>query len=243
MGRNAWIVVVMACAAPAEALGSQAGGAALHVQSVWDFVLKGGWMMAPIGACSLVALALLAERLIALRRGTIVPGGLAEQVAQALEKGEEGVDEALRACDERAGPLSRLARLAIARRRDGAEDLERRVLEGAQREIAQMRRGLKALSLVAAVAPLLGLLGTVMGMIRAFQTVAASGEALGRTELLATGIYEALITTAAGLLVAIPTLVFHHVVSTRVERRTADLDAAMQPILDLVRGAPAAAGA
>ena len=87
-----------------------------------------------------------------------------------------------------------------------------------------MRKYLRVLSVIAAVTPLLGLLGTIMGMIRAFQTVATSAEALGRTELLAQGIYEAMITTAAGLSVAIPVLIVYHWISGKVERLVADLD-------------------
>jgi biopolymer transport protein ExbB len=87
-----------------------------------------------------------------------------------------------------------------------------------------LRKRLRLLSVIASVAPLLGLLGTVTGMITAFQTVAASAEALGRTELLATGIYEAMVTTAGGLIVAIPTLLAYHWISSRVDHLVAEMD-------------------
>ena len=80
------------------------------------------------------------------------------------------------------------------------------------------------LSLLYSVATLLGLLGTILGLIEAFQTVALSGEALGKTELLAKGIYEAMITTAAGLFVAIPTVIAYHWISSKIERLVGDMD-------------------
>ena len=85
---------------------------------------------------------------------------------------------------------------------------------------------MRALSIIAAITPLLGLLGTIFGMIRAFQTVAMSGEALGKAELLAEGIYEAMVTTAAGLLVAIPAMICYHWLSARIERLASELDRA-----------------
>jgi biopolymer transport protein ExbB len=87
-----------------------------------------------------------------------------------------------------------------------------------------MRKRLRSLVVITALAPLLGLTGTIFGMIRAFQTVALSSEALGKAELLARGIYEAMITTAAGLLVAMPTLVLFHFLAGRVEQMAHELD-------------------
>jgi biopolymer transport protein ExbB len=105
---------------------------------------------------------------------------------------------------------------------------------------------MRVLSVIAAISPLMGLTGTIFGMIKAFQTVATSGDALGKTELLATGIYEAMITTAAGLLVAIPALILYHVISARVDRLVAELDETCIEFIDdpdglaaLAKSAPA----
>ena len=87
-----------------------------------------------------------------------------------------------------------------------------------------MRRNCKVLSVVASVSPLLGLLGTVLGMIKAFMTVASREEALGRTELLASGIYQALVTTATGLSIAIPALVLYHLFADKIERLVIEMD-------------------
>gem|GEM_PF-6921181 len=102
--------------------------------------------------------------------------------------------------------------------------LERHIQEEGEREVIKLRRFLRSLSVIAAIAPLMGLLGTIFGMIKAFQTVATSGEALGKAEMLATGIYEAMITTAAGLLVAIPALIAYHWISSKIEHHVTEID-------------------
>ena len=124
----------------------------------------------------------------------------------------------------RACPVANVC-LAGLRRLGGSRELvERHIQEAGRREVIRLRRYLRVLSVIAAVTPLMGLLGTIFGMIRAFQTVATSGEALGKTELLAEGIYEAMITTAAGLLVAIPALIGYHWISARIEQLVAQMD-------------------
>ena len=208
------------------ALGAPPGPAAAAAQSatlsLWDFVIKGGVMMIPIGLCSLVVLAVVVERLLLLRRSRIIPPGFLQSVRAAFSTG--GADEALRYCKSSASSIGAI--LAAGLRRAGASEqiIEKQIADAGEREIAVLRKRLRALSVIAAVAPLLGLLGTIFGMIRAFQTVAVSGEALGRTELLAGGIYEAMVTTAAGLLVAIPALISYHWIAAKVDRLVADMD-------------------
>jgi len=90
--------------------------------------------------------------------------------------------------------------------------------------VLKLRKYLRVLAVIASIAPLMGLLGTIFGMIQAFQTVAASGSALGRTEMLAMGIYQAMITTAAGLLVAIPVLIAYHWIVAKIERLVMEID-------------------
>lgn len=209
------------------------GGSApsdLAVQSVWDFVVKGGWMMVPLGLCSLVVLAVSLERLIALRRSALVPGGFADQIGVVAER--EGLARAVEACRSNGSALASVCAAGLGRLALGIEAAERQAGEAGAREIHRMRRRLRALTVVASVAPLMGLLGTIFGMIRAFQTVAVSGEALGRTEMLARGIYEAMITTAAGLLVAIPALLMHHWISARIEGIAAAIERETMGLLE-----------
>lgn len=208
----------------AQADSAAADNSAVAVQSVWDFVLKGGPMMIPIGLCSFVAITVFIERLVSLRKRNIVPAEFLPEVSKRLEQGTSGKDDALSYCRENVSPIANIFAAGIKRLGDSVEVVERAVRDAGAREIVKLRRYSRVLSVIAAIAPLLGLLGTIFGMIEAFQTVATSGEALGRTELLAKGIYEAMITTAGGLLVAIPTLMMFHYLSAKVEALVADMD-------------------
>lgn len=205
---------------------------AVAVQSFWDFILKGGVMMIPIGLCSLVALAVIVERSVTLRRPKVIPPAFLDRIKQALRAG--GRKQALGECESDGSPIARIFAAAIRRMGEPIGVLERHVEQAGQRVVFRMRKYLRVLSVIAAVTPLLGLLGTIFGMIRAFQTVATSAEALGRTEMLARGIYEAMITTAAGLSVAIPVLIGYHWVSAKIERLVVEMD---MMVVDLVEDA------
>ena len=194
-------------------------GGAVKIGSVWDFLVKGGPMMIPIGLCSLAALTVIVERVVSLRRSQVIPPGFGERLAVTVDR-----DRAVAYCRDNPSPIANVL-LAGLKHSDAPESVrERRVQEAGEREVYGFRKHLRVLSVVAALAPVMGLLGTVFGMIKAFQTVAISGEALGKTELLAQGIYEALITTAAGLVLAIPVLIAYHWITSKIERLVHEMD-------------------
>ncbi len=222
---NALTSLYSAAAVLAQATGQAATASeATKVQSVWDFVVKGGPVMIPIGICSLVALTVIVERMISLRRRNIVPRGFLPGLLPLMSQGTADRSAALEYCGRDDSPIARVLSLAIKKLGEPTEVLERRIQEAGEREVALLRKHMRLLSVIASVAPLLGLLGTITGMITAFQTVATSAEALGRTELLAKGIYEAMITTAAGLMVTIPTLIAYHWISSRVDALVHEMD-------------------
>ena len=190
------------------------------VQSVWDFVEKGGVIMIPLGLCSLAAIAIAAERTVVLRRSRIIPPGVAERCDEAIGAGTS--PDAFR--DAERSPAGRVLAAGMEKLGHGADIVERQLAAEGEHEAHVMRRRLRGLVVITALAPLLGLTGTIFGMIRAFQTVALSSEALGKAELLATGIYEAMITTAAGLVVAMPTIVIYHFLAGRIENLVHELD-------------------
>jgi biopolymer transport protein ExbB len=194
------------------------------VLSLWDFMVKGGPVMIPIGICSLVALAVIIERLVSLRRAKIIPPDFLTGLRAALNGGTGGAERALQYCEKDGSPVANVFAAGIRRLSEPVELLEKHIEEAGQREVLKMRKYLRLLSVISSVATLLGLLGTIFGMITAFQTVANSGEALGKTELLAKGIYEALITTAAGLIVAIPVVICYHWFAAKVERLVSEID-------------------
>ncbi len=196
----------------------------MKVQSVWDFVVKGGPVMIPIGLCSLVAMTIIIERLTSLRRHNIIPGDFFAHLKGLLKDGGVNKGEALAYCQSNGSPLANILAAGIKRLSEPLERLEKHIQEAGEREVVKLRKYLRLLSVLGSIAPLLGLLGTITGMITAFQTVAASAEALGRTELLAKGIYEAMITTAAGLMVAIPVVLSYHGLSARIDHLVAEMD-------------------
>ncbi len=214
--------------APTNRGGDPAGNAAVQIQSIWDFIVKGGPMMIPIVLCSFIALTVIIERLISLRRSVVIPPGFRPDLEQLL--GDR--DKALDYCNQNASPVAEIFAAAIKKTNHPIEVLDRSVKDAGRRVIIRLRKYLRALAVIASISPLMGLLGTIFGMINAFQTVASSGEALGKTELLAEGIYEAMITTAAGLLVAIPVLVAYHWIFSRTDGLVLDIDRMIVDFVD-----------
>ncbi len=198
--------------------------ASVEVQSVWDFIIKGGPVMIPIIGCSLIALAVFVERIISLRRTNVVPPNFLPGLKEALEDDDDRRTKAHKYCADNPSPMANILLAAIRKLGHSTELVEKRIQEAGEREALKLRKYLRLFIVIAAIAPLMGLLGTILGMIEAFQTVALSGEALGKTEMLAAGIYEAMITTAAGLLLAIPVLIAYHWISARVEQLVVEMD-------------------
>lgn len=219
-----------------------ADGASASITSVWDFCVKGGPVMIPIGICSLVALTVVIERSISLARRRIIPADFLTGL-HAVLRGRPDIPAAIEYCRRNGAPVANVFLAGLRRMDEPVETLERHVQEAGEREVLRMRKYMRVLSVIASVATLLGLLGTIFGMITAFQTVAASGEALGKTELLAKGIYEALITTAAGLIVSIPVMIAYHWIAARIDRLVMEIDQmSVEFVEEFVRGKARAVG-
>lgn len=201
-----------------------ASDAALRVQSIWDFMLKGGFLMIPLGVCSLIALTIIVERIISMRRSVVIPHDFMPGLNRQFESQPKDYSEALAYCQNNGSPIANIFAAAIKRLNGPLEIVEKHIQEAGQREILKLRKYLRSLSVIAAIAPLMGLLGTIFGMIQAFQTVAISSASLGKAELLAEGIYKAMITTAAGLLLAIPVLIAYHWFSAKIDRLVQEMD-------------------
>ncbi|MGF1484063.1 MAG: MotA/TolQ/ExbB proton channel family protein [Opitutales bacterium] len=187
--------------------------------SVFSLLLKGGPVMIPLAICSVIAVTLSFERFISLSRPRILPPNLRDSVHTTVVKdGKRHWRHGIELCEELAAPLARVFRTGLLKRGESREYIDKAMSDTAALEVGKLRRSLRGLKIIATISPLLGLLGTVAGMIRSFQTVAASTGSLGRAEMLAQGIYEAMVTTAAGLAVAIPTLVAYNLLFNRVDK-------------------------
>ena len=225
-------------AATGQAAAGTAAGTAEdeHPESWWDFVVFGGLLMYPIGICSLLWLTFLGERLIYLRPSRIIPAVFTRQIEE-LEPGKLDADKVEALCEANPCSAARVIHTAVEHIGETREEIELAVNNTAQREIHLMRRYIRVFAVIAAVAPLLGLLGTVTGMIQAFREVASSG--LGSGQALAPGIYKALVTTAGGLVVAIPTLMTHYWMMSRVEAFVHRIDNLVVDFVEKFRGAKA----
>ncbi|MCH7701836.1 MAG: MotA/TolQ/ExbB proton channel family protein [Planctomycetes bacterium] len=200
---------------------------AAKLDSVWDFVVKGGPVMVPIILCSFVALAVFIERLLSLRRRKVIPPEFVPGLKGVLRDDPYDTGrrrKAIEYCTSNGSPIAAVCAAGIKRLSQPIELLERHIQDAGEREVLKLRKYLRILSVIASVTPLLGLLGTIMGMIAAFRTVANSSESLGRTEVLAEGIYEAMITTASGLMVAIPALMLFHWISSKIDALVSEMD-------------------
>ena len=195
-----------------------------------DLFLRGGPLMYPILLCSVIGWAIFLERIFAFIRVRRNLKPLYESVKVFLL--ENKVKDAVAMCVDRKTPLARILHVVLKNR--GAKRIYLKSLadEVGEREVVSLQRYLGLLGTIANITPLLGLLGTVLGMIKAFNVIATQG--MGTPATLGGGISEALITTAAGLTVAVPMILLHRYLSSRSERLVLELEEATMQIVDLV---------
>jgi len=185
-----------------------------------ELIKAGGWLMVPILLCSVIAMAIVAERFWTLQRRRITPGDLVVQVWQWAKSGNLN-DDRIRAL-RKSSPLGRI-RAAGRVDRDTSRVMMKEGIEEVGRHVVHdLDRYLNTLGTIASITPLLGLLGTVIGMIKVFSSILEHG--VGDAGLLAGGISEALITTAAGLTVAIPSFFFYRYFKGRVEEYVVSME-------------------
>ena len=187
-----------------------------------------------IGACSVAALGISIERCIALRRKRILPMGLLEQVRRCLYRGE--VQSALDYCEAHPVAIARILKAGLLRHTASIDEIEKALETAGQFEANGLSSNVRGLGVIANLAPMLGFLGTVTGMIKAFQAIAATGAS--NPSLVASGISEALITTAAGLLVGIPSLALFHFFRGRADRFVTEMEEIALELVDDLRRQP-----
>jgi biopolymer transport protein ExbB len=187
---------------------------------MWELVQAGGGFMWPIIACSIAAVGILLERLWTLQRKRVLPPELIKKVSDLADKNQvtPKVIEAL----EKNSPLGRVLAAALTNRHRGRQIMMERVEDTGRHVVHELERFLNTLGTIASISPLLGLLGTVSGIIRAFNAVMLGG--MGDPAKLAGGISEALITTAGGLAVAIPSFIAYRYLRGKVERIVIDME-------------------
>jgi len=181
---------------------------------------QGGIIMYPLLLCSVISLAIVIERCFTLRHKHIIVPEI-EKVVRSIRTAED-IPLALKVCSQNKGPFAAIMRVGLENHTLPAAILKEEITNHGRQQVRVLERGLVVLETVAAVSPILGLLGTVVGMIKVFKVISLQG--VGEASALSGGISEALITTAAGLTVAIPTVIFYNFLSQKAENLIMDIE-------------------
>ncbi|MDP8267551.1 MAG: MotA/TolQ/ExbB proton channel family protein [Candidatus Tenebribacter davisii] len=187
---------------------------------MFEFLQKGGYLMIPIAICSVLSLAVIIEKLINLRSKKIIVPEV-KSVVNSLTS-EDDINLALIVCDQHKGVLSNLMKMVLQHKGTTYLAVRDELSDSGRQEVRVLDKGLIILETIAAVTPILGLLGTVVGMIKVFNVISVQG--VGEASALSGGISEALITTAAGLTVGIPALIFYNYFSKKTEDIILDIE-------------------
>jgi biopolymer transport protein ExbB len=194
----------------------------------------GGPLMIPLGICSLLVIGLAIERTISLRRGRVIPRPFVRRFTECVEDGQLSFEEASEICDEFDCPVAEVFHAAVKRWGKPCVEVEQAVMDAGERIADGLRRHLRTFHAISNVAPLFGLLGTVLGMIEAFATMSGGGEGAARPDLLASGISQALVTTASGLCVAIPAYLAYIFSSAKADRYLGEIDNLCQRVIESI---------
>ena len=201
---------------------AQGADASKGPENLLDLLIMGGEMMIPILICSVIAVTVAIERFVNLQRRKVIPQNFVAGLSGSLGEGFKEIDAGVNYCLQSGTTIGAIFKAGIHKLKDGQEAVEKSIEDAGAREVGKMKRKLRPLAAVATISPLLGLLGTVYGMIEAFQ--AASNAGSGKSDMLAEGIYVALVTTAAGLTLAIPVLIIHQILSGKVDSMVDEID-------------------
>jgi len=192
-----------------------------------------GPFLYPLGLTSIVVVWFSIERMVVLRRGRVIPRPFVRRFFEHLEEGKLDPRSALKLCEESGSPISSIFAHGIRKWGKSSVEVEQAIIDGGERQVSQLRTHLRVLNGASTVAPLLGLLGTVVGMIQSFNEIATKA-GMGKSEALAAGIGLALLTTAVGLMIAIPALIMYMYLSGRVDALVMEMDALAQDLVDMI---------
>lgn len=199
---------------------------------MFEIIVSGGWVMAPLMLCSIVAVAIIAERLWSLQRKRICPPTLVGQIWQWAKNNQ--LDSARLSAMRTGSPMGKVLAAGLLNMRHEREVMKESIEEAGRHVVHELERFLTLLGTIAVISPLLGLLGTVVGMISTFNVIASQG--VGDPAEMAGGISVALITTATGLLIAIPSVVFHRFFQRRVDELVVVMEQEALKMVEVLHG-------
>ncbi|MEZ6092770.1 MAG: MotA/TolQ/ExbB proton channel family protein [Pirellulaceae bacterium] len=200
-----------------------------------DVIKAGGPLMLPIGFCSFILVVFTFERLFSLRRGRIIPGPFTKRFLEQLKQGQLNRDSAIALCEKNNSAMARVLMAGAQKWGRSGVEVEQAILDSGERVSNELRRYLRLINGISTITPLLGLLGTVLGMIQSFDSISSVGNVGADPKaLIATGISTALITTAAGLSVAIPALISYLYFCGVVDKRIVEIDSLGMQVVNVI---------
>lgn len=199
--------------------------------SVLDLAMKGGWIMLVLAILSVIAVYIFIERYIKVSRATKYDNSFMERIREYMKDGK--LQEAKDLCERNNTPISHMIGKGLSRIGRPLNDINTAIENVGNLEVSQLERGVAILSMIASAAPMIGFLGTVTGMIRAFWNMSTAGNNID-IELLSSGIYEAMVTTVGGLIVGILTYFFYAIITARIQKVVYLLEAKATEFMDVL---------
>jgi biopolymer transport protein ExbB len=227
---NTIFLQIIDTAAPAVQAITQ-GAQGSTTLSIWELTLKGGVIMIPIAACSLIAVYIFIDRYLAISKASREEFNFMNNIRDTIHQGR--VDSALAICRSNRSPIARMIEKGISRLGKPLPDINAAIENVGKLEISRLEKNIAALATVAGMAPMLGFLGTVMGMVVAFYDMSMAGNNID-ISLLSSGIYQAMVTTVAGLIVGIIALLCYNILVARIERLVFVMEARAAEFMDLL---------
>ena len=211
--------------------GNLTSGATEIRLSVWEMVLKGGWIMMPRGLLSVITVYIFIERFIIIVRASRNDRNFMNHIRDFIHGGQ--IDAANSMCKSYSNPIARMIEKGLARIGRPLNDINAAIENVGKLEVAKLEKNVAGLSTIAGVAPMIGFLGTVIGMVRAFYDMSMAGNNID-IQLLSTGIYQAMMTTVAGLIVGITAYICYNILVARIEKVVFVLEARATEFMDLL---------
>lgn len=199
--------------------------------SLIELATKGGWIMIVLAVLFAIAVYIFIERFIAVTRATKYGSSFMERIREYIKEGK--VDSAKALCRGNSTPISRMIEKGLSRLGRPLNDINSAIENVGNLEVSQLEKGVSIMAMIASAAPMIGFLGTVTGMIRAFYNMSMAGNNID-IELLSSGIYEAMVTTVGGLIVGIIAYVFHAIITTRIQKVVNLLEAKASEFMDVL---------
>ncbi len=200
--------------------------------NLFVIIAKGGWLMIAIGICSVIAIAIFIERLIVLHHSSVDTKTFIYEIKSTI--GKRGIGKTKVLCERMKVPIASLIKAGLELKDRSKQEIRTAVENAGKVEVHKLEKNLGILGTIAAIAPLIGFLGTVTGMIKAFMKIQVLGGNVNAS-VLAGGIWEALVTTAAGLAVGIPALIFYNYLVSKVDSFVLDMETNSEDILNLLK--------